>query len=146
MDEACHPARRGMRIDDIARCASTQGPLRQLLDLVAGTPDAVLADARVATLDHTRIQTLGQLALREAETCVAQSRILLHLLELSMARNSPTPRQIADVTQHAARLITDAEIWRELAGNAAFYSEHPQIARRLASDLAGTPVVPVEAR
>ena len=145
MDEARHPARRGTRIDDIARCASTQGPLRRLLDLVAGTPDAVLADARAATLDHDQMQMLGQLALREAETCVAQSRTLLHLLELSMARTAPAPHQIAEVTQHAARLITDAEIWRELAGNAAFYSEHPQIARRLASDLAGTPGAPAQA-
>lgn len=145
MDEARHPARRGTRIDDIARCASTQGPLRRLLDLVAGTPDAVLADARVATLDAGRMQTLGQLALREAEICVAQSRALLHLLELAMARAVPAPRQIAEVTQHAARLITHAEIWRELAGNAAFYNEHPQIARRLASDLAETQGVSAEA-
>lgn len=145
MDEARHPARRGTRIDDIARCASTQGPLRRLLDLVAGTPDAVLADARVATLDAGRMQTLGQLALREAEICVAQSRALLHLLELAMARTAPAPRQIAEVTQHAARLITDAEIWRELAGNAAFYNEHPQIARRLASDLAETQDVSAQA-
>ncbi|MEN5061912.1 hypothetical protein [Luteimonas sp. TWI1416] len=144
MDEVRHPARRGTRIDDIAHCASTQGPLRRLLDLVAGTPDAVLADARVATLDHRRMQMLGRLALHEAQICMAQSRTLLYLLELAMARTAPAPHQGAEVTQHVARLITDAEIWRELAGNAAFYSEHPHIARQLASDLAGTQDVPVE--
>ncbi|KLI98715.1 hypothetical protein [Luteimonas sp. FCS-9] len=145
MDEARHPARRGMRIDDLALGASTQGPLRRILDLVQGTPGAVLADVRVATLERAQIETLSRLALREADACVDRSRMLLHLLELSMPRCAPDPQRVTEITQHAARLITDAKIWRELAGNATFYVEHPDVAARLRHDLAGAPRAPVEA-
>ncbi|MCD9031144.1 hypothetical protein LDO32_05295 [Luteimonas sp. Y-2-2-4F] len=115
-------------------------PMRRLLQLLQGEAAPALADVRLARLPRPELETLSHLAWREADTCVQCSGLLLRLLEAAARHARPDAHLVLQTTQHAARLLKEQQVWRELACNAAYYCDHPEATARLRRLLDGDAV------
>ena len=110
-------------------------PLETLLNLLQGGGPHALADSGIAACDTQHLDRISAAAELESDDCLDRIRCLLELLEASLA---PAAHQLARITltgtlRHLTRLLNDHQRWRALADNAAYYRDHPEVARQVAA-------------
>lgn len=114
-----------------------QTALQRLVHLLQGGEGPALADAGIAPLPPVRLEALSRHALEESDTCLERAELMLRLAEAGLEHDVAV---VADdmlcIARHIARLLQDHRRWRELAGNAAYYLDHPEAATRMAASKA----------
>lgn len=109
-------------------------PLDALIGLLQGSTERLLADAGIAGQGRHRLDLIAVAAGQESETCLDRMRCLLALMDAGLATDPPALARgsLVSATRHLARLLADFERWHSLAGNAAYYRDHPQVAAKVA--------------
>ncbi|MEZ0471148.1 hypothetical protein [Luteimonas salinilitoris] len=126
-------------VPDAAASPFAQTALQRLVHLLQGGEGPALADAGIARLPPARLEVLSRHALEESETCLERAELMLRLAEAGLEHDAAV---VADdmlrIGRHVMRLLQDHRRWRELAGNAAYYRDHPEATARTAAARGGT--------
>ncbi|WP_149194392.1 hypothetical protein [Luteimonas suaedae] len=113
---------------------STRTTLQRLVHTLLGGAMPASADAAIARLPATELEALARDAQEESETCLERAELLLSLAEAGLEHGAPCATgDMLRISRHVARLLQDHRRWRGLAGNAAYYHDHPDIAARTAA-------------
>lgn len=113
--------------------------LETLLDRLQGGANSTLADSGIARFSRADLDRIAGGAAREREACEARIQCLLELLDAALAgdrANLPETLVLATV-QQVLQLLKDVRRWHQLADNAAYYRDHPEVAARIARFEAG---------
>ena len=118
------------------RAASNDTSLAQLLHLLQGAHEPVLADVGITRFAPARLDALHGNASREAESCLDRAQLMLHLMEGALeGEHPPEPALLLRVAQQVGRTLADHRRWRDLANNAAYYRDHPGVKARISAQL-----------
>lgn len=110
--------------------------LAQLLHLLQGAHEPVLADAGITRFTPARLDTLHGGAVREAEACLDRAQLMIRLMEGALeGEHSPDPALLLRVAQQVGRTLADHRRWRDLADNAAYYRDHPGVKALISAQL-----------
>lgn len=113
-----------------------QTPLAQLLHLLQGVADPSIADVGITRLAAGRLDAMSGSARREADTCLERAQLMLRLVEDALENDhAPDPALVLRVAQQVGRALSDYRRWRDLADNAAYYRDHPDVRERILSRL-----------
>ncbi|MBD9378662.1 hypothetical protein [Pseudoxanthomonas sp. PXM04] len=116
--------------------ASNENSLSQLLHLLQGAHEPVLADVGITRFPPARLEALHGNASREAETCLDRAQLMLHLMEGALeGEHPPEPALLQRLAQQIGRTLADHRRWRDLADNAAYYRDHPGVKARISAQL-----------
>lgn len=128
--EASDPAAQN---PDAFAFADTHTPLERLIHLLSGSAEATLADTGITRLSRDRLDAVSGNAQQESETCLDRAFLLLRLMEHTLQNGCPPdPSELTTMAQHITHLLQDHQRWHTLADNAAYYRDHPKVARRVA--------------
>lgn len=111
-----------------------QTSLEALVSLLQGNTERVLADAGIAGQGRCRLDLIAIAAGQESEECLDRMRCMLELMDAGLAADAAAVSRssLMCVTRHLVRLLGDFERWHTLAGNAAYYRDHPEVAAKVA--------------
>lgn len=109
-------------------------PLEILLNLLQGGHPCVLADPGIAACDPQNLERIRTAAELESDECLDRMHCLLELLDAGLTTDPPALPQatLIGAIRHLTRFLTDHQRWHLLADNAAYYRDHPEIAREVA--------------
>jgi len=111
-------------------------PLAQLLHLLQGAHEPVLADVGITRFAPARLDALHGSASREAEACLDRAQLMIRLMEGALeGEHPPEPTLLLGVAQQVGRTLADHRRWRDLADNAAYYRDHPGVKARISAQL-----------
>ena len=110
-------------------------PLETLLNLLQGGSACALADSGIAACDPQTLDRISAAAQLESDDCLDRIHCLLELLHATLTTD---PSALSHITligtlRHLTRFLTDHQRWHVLADNAAYYRDHPEIAREVAA-------------
>lgn len=110
-------------------------PLETLLNLLQGGSPCALADSGIAARDPQTLDRISAAAQLESDDCLDRIHCLLELLHASLTTDPPALSQITLIgaLRHLTRFLTDHQRWHALADNAAYYRDHPEVARQVAA-------------
>lgn len=119
-------------------------PLEILLSLLQGDNACVGDDTGIAGYLPRNLDRISAAAKLESDACRDRMRCLLELLDASLAAGPPTLTRatLTGGLRHLACLLSDHQRWHALANNAAYYRDHPEIARTIADYRLPTAGVP----
>lgn len=108
-------------------------PLERLIHLLQGHTEPCIADAGIAALPATRLDRISANAKQEADACQERAELLLDLLESALENDcAPSPGAQLRIARHLRLLNRDQRRWSDLADNASYYRDNPQVAARIA--------------
>ena len=114
--------------------ADTHTPLDRLLCLLSDSTNATLADTGIVRFSRDRLDAMSGNAQEESEACLDRAFLLLRLMEHTLHNGCPPdPNELMTMAQHITHLLQDHQRWHTLADNAAYYRDHPPVARRIAA-------------
>ncbi len=119
-----------------AGAASRDTPLAQLLHLLQGAHEPVIADVGITRFAPERLDAVHGNASREAEACLDRAQLMVGLMEGALeSEHPPEPAFLLRVAQQIDRTLADHRRWRDLAENAAYYRDHPGVKARISAQL-----------
>lgn len=108
-------------------------PLDRVLNVLQGL-DAADADSALAQFGAGPLDVLTSGAALQASLCAERMRSLFELLDCCTASGTlPPSRQVLSRTaQQLLALLAEHQRWLQLADNARYYRDHPDMAARVA--------------
>ncbi|AWV08622.1 hypothetical protein [Marilutibacter maris] len=108
-------------------------PLHRVIALLQGTGASAIADVGIADLLASELDAPVRSAEEQAELCRERAELMRQLLETRLAGGVGYPvANMLIASRHLVGLRHDLRRWRDLAGSARYYREHPAIALRIA--------------
>jgi hypothetical protein len=110
-------------------------PLETLLNLLPGGGACALADPGIAACDPPTLDRISTAAQLQSDDCLDRIHCLLELLHASLTTDPHTLSRITltGTLRHLTRVLTDHQRWHVLADNAAYYRDHPQVAKKISA-------------
>lgn len=109
-------------------------PLSQLIHLLQGAQEPMVADVGITRCSPARLQELSSSAGQEADACLERAQLMLQLIEDALeSEHPPEPGLLLRVIQQAGRSLFDHRRWRDLAENAAYYRDNAGVRERISS-------------
>lgn len=116
--------------------AHASGPLDQVIQLLQGCPEHVIADPGITLLSPAQLDSLQAQARAGAEHSRENAELLLHLFQCALGSGyTPGRDLLLGLARRLTSLLHEQQRWSVLADNAAYYREHPPVAGRIASSL-----------